>query len=318
MKTRAQFFLIFFLWVFFTSLQAQQPKKILFINSYHAGYEWSDGVEQGLEQVLNGKPVILEKFYMDSKRQRSKQQITAAALKARDKILSMQPDIVITCDDNAAKYVIQPFFKDSDIPFIFSGVNWDASVYGFPYKNVTGIEEVSLIQSLQEVLKDYARGNKIGLISIDAISGRINARHFEKLLGQPFDRVEFVKTYEEWQAGFIQLQDAVDMIILENPKGIDHWENEKGLEFIQQHSSVPVGTTHVWLAPYALITIAKIPQEQGQWAASAALEILSGKSPEDIPIAKNKQGRLYINLKLGQKLGIIFKPELIETAKIIR
>ncbi len=306
-----------FILFFCTEVIAETP-KILFINSYHQGYEWSDGVERGMEQALGQGAMDLKKFYMDTKRKRKPEQIKAAALEAKQLIDEWQPDVVITADDNAAKFIIQPFYKDSDIPFVFCGVNWDASIYGFPYSNVTGMEEVSLIKSLQNQLRDYAQGNKIGLISIDAFSGKRNANHFEKNLGRNFDQMVFVKTYDEWKQKIVELQKSVDMVILENPKGIDGWENKKGLEFLQQNTLVPIGTTHVWLAPYALITIAKIPEEQGRWAGLAAQKILAGKSASSIPIEKNKQGNLYINFALSEKLGVVFKPELIETATIIR
>ena len=60
--------------------------------------------------------------------------------------------------------------------------------------DVTGMEEVSLIKSLHAQLRDYAKGDSIGLISIDAISGKRNANHFEKNLGRKFDQMVFVKT----------------------------------------------------------------------------------------------------------------------------
>lgn len=260
----------------------------------------------------------LHKFYMDSKRKRSSEEIEAAAKAARDLIQSSQPDVVITSDDNAAKHVIQQYFRDSSIPFVFTGVNWDSSIYGFPYSNVTGMEEVSLIKSIKNQLRTYAKGESIGLISIDAISGRRNAEHFEKELGRPFDQTLYVKTFAEWKQKIVELQKRVDMVILENPDGISGWDNKAGLKFIQENTLVPIGTTHVWLAPYALLTIAKIHQEQGRWAAQTVQRILQGTKPGDIPIVKNKQGRLYINLNIGQRLGVIFEPELIKTATIIR
>jgi hypothetical protein len=292
--------------------------KVLFINSYHPGYEWSDGIEKGLEDGLAGQGVEVQKFYMDSKRERSISEIATAAEAARDLIQSSHPDVVITSDDNAAKYVIQRYFKDSPIPFVFTGVNWDSSIYGFPYRNVTGMEEVSLIKSIAKKLRVYAKGDSIGLISIDAISGRRNAEYFEKQLNRRFDKTFFVKSFAEWKQKIVELQSQVDMVILENPKGISGWDNKSGLTFLQQNTRVPIGTTHVWLAPYALFTIAKIPQEQGRWAARTVLRILQGTRPSDIPVVQNKEGRLFINLYIGQKLGVIFAPELIKTATIIR
>ena len=79
---------------------------------------------------------------MDTKRNKSDEYKIAVGREARDLILSWQPDVVITADDNAAKYLIQPYFKDSATPFVFCGVNWTAEEYGFPYSNVTGIVEV--------------------------------------------------------------------------------------------------------------------------------------------------------------------------------
>nr|MDJ0882488.1 hypothetical protein [Gammaproteobacteria bacterium] len=186
-----------------TALMADTAKKVLFINSYHEGYEWSDGVESGIEQTLAEKPVTLKKFYMDTKRQRKPEQIKQAAFAAKDAIDRFQPDVVITADDNAAKHIIQPFYKNADVPFVFCGVNWDASVYGFPYQNTTGMEEVSLIHSLHNQLREYADGERIGIISINAVSGHRNAAHFEKNLGKAFDRQVYVDTFDEWKQGFI-------------------------------------------------------------------------------------------------------------------
>jgi len=80
---------------------------------------------------------------MDTKRNKNIDFIKAQALKAKNLIEKVKPDIVLTSDDNAAKFLIVPYFKDSKIPFIFSGVNWTAEKYGFPFKNVTGMIEVN-------------------------------------------------------------------------------------------------------------------------------------------------------------------------------
>ena len=43
-------------------------KKILFVDSYHQGYEWSDGIEAGLRHGLEGAGVELKIVRMDTKR----------------------------------------------------------------------------------------------------------------------------------------------------------------------------------------------------------------------------------------------------------
>jgi ABC-type uncharacterized transport system substrate-binding protein len=50
------------------------------------------------------------------------------------------------------------------------------------------------------------------------------------------------------------------------------------------------------------------------WAAETALKILNGTPPASIPITRNKEGKLIINAKLAQKMGLEIPYELIETA----
>ena len=81
--------------------------KCLFVSSYHHGYAWSDGVERGLRSTLEGK-CELRQFDMDTKRKKSDEPQKHAALEALKLIENWQPDVVITADDNAAKYLIMP------------------------------------------------------------------------------------------------------------------------------------------------------------------------------------------------------------------
>jgi hypothetical protein len=57
--------------------------------------------------------------------------------------------------------------KDKALPVVFCGINWDATAYGFPCSNITGMLEVSPANSLLEYLKKYAKGTTIGAIGPD-------------------------------------------------------------------------------------------------------------------------------------------------------
>src|SRR5450432_2474029 len=97
---------------------AAAQKKILLIDSYNEGYEWSDAIIDSARQVLNGKTDLLI-THMDTKRHGSEEEKIAAALKVKEQIKSYKPDLLIACDDNAAKYVIVPFYKDTAMPVVF-------------------------------------------------------------------------------------------------------------------------------------------------------------------------------------------------------
>ena len=63
--------------------QTYEGKKILYINSYHVGYEGSDPITQGIEAVLKKYPIELQIIYMDTKRNPAEDFSQAAALKAK-------------------------------------------------------------------------------------------------------------------------------------------------------------------------------------------------------------------------------------------
>ena len=161
------------------NVQAER-KKVMYIDSYHEGYAWSDGITNGVRTVLEGKNIELRIVRMDTKRNTGKNFIRQAAMTAKNAIGEFQPDVVIASDDNASKYLIKPFYKDASLPFVFCGINWDASMYGYPYKNVTGMIEVAPVPELLKYLKPYAKGNRIAYIAADVSTARKEGMYPDK------------------------------------------------------------------------------------------------------------------------------------------
>ena len=191
-------------------------KRVLLIDSYHQGYSWSAGIVSGAQDVFKSEGIEMEIFSMDSKRNPDELAIKQAALKAKQKIDAWQPDLVIAADDNASKFLIEPYYKNSDLAIVFCGVNWNASVYGYPYKNATGMEEVSLIAPLPKELARYSKGSRLGILSGNVISDRNNVYNYINKAGISFDKQIYVKNAEQWQAAYLRLQNEVDMLIIEN------------------------------------------------------------------------------------------------------
>lgn len=150
---------------------------------------------------------------MDSKSNPEPAVIKAAVLKAKAIIKDFKPDVLISCDDNAAKYLIEPFYKNNDLPIVFYGINWDASIYGFPFNNMTGTVEVALITEILRHLQKYAKGNRIGFLGGDRLSERKNRHYYQKRFSIDFAKTYFASSFEEWQRHFVKLQDEVDMLI---------------------------------------------------------------------------------------------------------
>ncbi|HOL89685.1 MAG TPA: hypothetical protein PK965_10750, partial [Anaerohalosphaeraceae bacterium] len=92
--------------------------------------------------------------------------------KAKEVIETWKPDLVIAADDNASAYLIAPFYRNADLPFVFCGVNWDAGSYGFPCRNVTGMIEVDLVDSMVRAMQKYASGTRLAALGADNESNR--------------------------------------------------------------------------------------------------------------------------------------------------
>ena len=291
-------------------------KKILFVNSYHEGYEWSDGIESGLQEVLKDTGVEVKFVRMDTKNNPSVEFAVEAGKAAKAEIDAFQPDVLIAADDNAQKYVIVPYYMGSSQPVVFCGINWDASNYNYPASNITGMIEVELPDRLIEHLETYAKGQKVGYLTVDSETERSVAAIYNERFFNGEMEIYWVETWEDYKATFIQAQAEVDILFLGNNAGIDYWNLEEAEKFVVDNIEVPTGSINDWMAPYALITLAKSSYEQGEWAAQAALRILKGTPASEIPLVENKIGELILNLDLADKLGVVFPPSLLKVAEI--
>jgi ABC-type uncharacterized transport system substrate-binding protein len=299
-------------------LRCYPGKKVLHIDSYDESYDWSKGIHRGVVQTLQDTGVELKTIYMDTKRNTETEFGKQAAQRVKTEIEIFQPDVVIASDDNASKYVVMPHYKDATLPFVFCGINWDIAAYNYPYKNTTGMIEIELVDSIIKNLRPYAKGERLGFLAPDELSEYKIAENHGHVFKIDYSQKFFVKTFAEWKQRFLELQTSVDMIFITNNGGMKDWNDAEAQQFVEENTKVPVGTQHDFMMPYALLGIVKSSEEQGEWAAQAALQILDGTKPSDIPLARNKRGKLYVNMRIGNKLDILFAPELLELAEIIR
>jgi ABC-type uncharacterized transport system substrate-binding protein len=292
-------------------------KKILWVDSYHQGYEWSNGIENGIREVLNNKGVDLRIFRMDTKRNDSEEFGRESGLKARAVVEEFKPDVVIATDDNAQKYLVVPFLKDAELPVVFSGVNWDASMYGYPCKNVTGMIEVDLVQEMVGHFKPYARGDRVGYISPDTETERKMSDIWNKRFFDGKMKVYLVETLEEFKREFLRAQEEMDMLFIANNAGIRDWDPMAAEKFLLRTTKIPTGTPLQFLDKFVVFTLGKYAEEHGEYAAHVALKILDGARPSDFPLVTNKRAKLTVNLKMAKAAGIVLPVSVLKTANVI-
>ncbi len=297
---------------------------VVYVNSYHRGFAWSDGIARGIYQVFgvvagrrgfddSRAKVRFRQIDLDTKRHPDEGFKRQAARRAKEAIDRWRPDLVIVSDDNAVKYLVVPYLKDTDLPVVFCGVNWDASIYGLPCRNVTGMVEISLEDQVVARLLPYARGDRIGFIGPDVLTTRKEAENVKRFLG--LDLITYyAKDADDFLRGFDLLQEQSDILLINSDGGLYHDRLADIIPHVQQQAKIPTGAMSNYMKDYALLTIGKVPEEQGEWAANTALAILSGTPPADIPLARNRRMQIYCNMRMAKRLGIVFPVELVEAA----
>jgi ABC-type uncharacterized transport system substrate-binding protein len=292
--------------------------KCLYVSSYHKGYEWSDGVERGLVAELEGK-CEFKQFDMDVKRNGSEEFKKAAALRAKEMIESFKPDVVIVSDDAAVEYLVVPYYKDSALPIIFCGVNWSAEKYGLPFKNVTGMIEVSPITAQINVAKATIPNlKKVYYLDSDNSTGQKSVVYYKNLFeGKGFEFTsQLVKTFDEWKGAFVAAQEY-DCVILRNNAGIEGWNDEEAKSFVLANAKKLSMTESDWVMPFALLGMTKVPEEQGMWAGKTAVQVLGGADISKIKLVENQRSNIFINKQLHEKLNLPVPASILNAAKIL-
>jgi ABC-type uncharacterized transport system substrate-binding protein len=294
---------------------AAHAKKCFFVNSYHAGYEWSDGIVRGAEKGLKGK-CDFEVFYMDTKRNKAGSEKMAAEAKAKTE--AMHPDVVITSDDNAVKFLLQPSYKNAKIPFIYTGVNWSGEAYGLPYKNTTGMIEVAPVQAIVQELKNASRTLKTAtFVSADNESEQMDYKYTSKLFAAAGIQMKskLVKNFAEWKTAFKEAQESSDVVYVNNNAGIADWNDAEAKAFATENIKKLTTGIYEWMLPCATFVMMKNPEEQGAFAASAAIQIMDGKAPSSIREVKNHEYTPAVNVALAKKSPFPLGEGLMNKAK---
>lgn len=322
-KTSAYYHLALFalslMSLFSCGQQDSEKKKLVYVNSYHRGFPPSDQITEGVFETLPADSFEIVAFFMDTKRNPSDEYIKNRAAEILDSIKTEDPDLLIVSDDNALKYLVEPYFQDHPMPIVFCGVNWTAEQYDLTKCNITGVIELLPVSESILTLKSYYPGmTKLLVLNENTTTSRKTRPLLDSLLSHIGISVtqKLVNDFEAWEAAFMDGNDSFDVIYLQTRGAIKDWDHEEALRVIDQNIKVPLFTCEDFMMPYAVFGLTQVSKEQGMKAAESAKRILRGTDPSSIPISKNQMTRVWINSSLAGKIGFVPDEALLSRAII--
>jgi len=301
------FYSIFF-WFGCTHLLSQTPaNKVLYLNSYHAGYSSSDSVMAAIKEAFGkNKNILLQTFFFNAKKENDAPSINKNVQLFLKQYDAFQPDLLIVSDDDAMREIVVPFILKDSIPVVFCGINWSTEEYHLPKTTTAGMLEVLPIKSLfREMKKRYPAAKRITVLSESSPVEKKNTLYLNPI----FKKLNLAATYElvndfaTWKIKFEEANKLSDIIYLPTNGTIKGWDVEEAKNFIKATIKKPVVTCDDFMMPYAVYGETKIAKEQGEWAAATALAILSGKAAERIGVAQNRLSKRWLNQELAKRIG---------------
>ena len=304
-------------------------KKILVVMSYEepSVNPWCKEIKEGIDSLLANTSEITY-FYMDTKK--NLEGGPQKAEEAYSLYQKLQPDGVITVDDNAQKMFVLPYLLKNKVktPVMFCGVNAEPEKYGYPAPNVSGILERGHIKESIAFVKQLVPSiNSVGFLSKDSPSGKALLEQVEKESNTYIVKMtafNLLKTVKEIVAVREELNEKSDVLFIDSIEGIldekgNPLRNKEIIRILMKTYEKPIiGANQYHVEDGALCAVVKTGQEQGRTAAEMLLKALQGTPVSDIKITQNYQGRRVINVTTMKALGIKPKAIILVGAKLVR
>ncbi len=310
----AMLLLLFLLTGFFSVSGDPADKTLLFLDSYHPGYLWSEDVRQGVRDTLAeaGGSFILRVEFMDTKHFPPEELFPYLAelytLKFRDQL----PHVIISSDNNALNFL--RLYRDAvfpGVPVVFCGVNDYNPRMIEGMEAITGVaEKASFFETIDLALKLFPQTERIFAIAGNAETTLLHTEELRRVEPSFRDRVDFIGLYklssEDLAAQLEQIPTRSLILYLgfyRDALGKIYTVDES-FHFIREHTDAPVVTMWSQNLPFCLGGVQISGYQQGREAVLRALEILKGADPSDIPVMTESPNLPMFNYNELSRLGV--------------
>ena len=271
--------------------------RVLLLNSYHSGMDWTDGLTRGVREGLqaSGLSVDLTVEYMDTKHVMDEEHLELFGRLLAHKYTHVRFDAIICADNEAFDFIRH--WRDSafpGVPVVFCGVGsyqdeWLSGLHGF-----TGVAETfDAAGTIDMMLTLHPETRRVMVVLGATTTGKRFRGELDRMI-QPYKgRIQFLflEGLQSSQLRSQVMQASQGTLILLMPVTRDgHGEYVSCGEMarlVSEASRVPVYACWDFYMGYGIIGgHLTVGRDQGFAAAQLAARILRGEKPEAIPVVK--------------------------------
>ena len=289
-------------------------KSVLYLNSYHHGYQWSDSIHDGIRATLNSSPykIDLQVEYLDAKRYNTAPVTQGLFEIFQKKYTGEHFDAIIVSDDDAFNFAIKSRSQlFPGVPIIFCGIN-DLLEEQLAVGNLTGVvESFDLVGTVDVALKLHPKKHRMIVVGDDSTAGRAIKKQIESLVPRYKDRLQVDYWVQidlaEAQRRVESLPDDTFLFFIPYYQIIDNrtYTAEEVMRALYSHSSVPLYTSWEFLLGNGAVGGSMLSGlKHGQIAAEMALNILGGTPADSIPVLREPTGTYLFDYDVMRHLNI--------------
>ncbi len=295
---------------------AEKPRKnILFLNSYHDGYAWSDEILRGVRAYFAASQfaVDLQIEYMDTKRFATPERAEALFRFYREKYRDAHFDLIMVSDDFAYNFILDHQNRlFPGLPVVFCGVNDFRPGRLLGRTNITGlVENVHFEDTLRLAARLHPGYRHMVVIGDRSVTGLA----IQGQLRAVAPRVRDVLDLEFWDD--LPLTEILrrlraeprNTLVFVIPMYLEYEGQllaaDEVLEVVSANVDIPVYSCWRFLLGHGCVG-GRLHggEEHGRIAAGLALRILAGADPKTIPVVQVFDDPYAFDYDVLKKLGI--------------
>jgi two-component system, cell cycle sensor histidine kinase and response regulator CckA len=300
-----------------TAPAAPAQKRVLLLNSYQQGFEWTDRIVEAAMRTLSARLTNPEFYveYMDAKRATGSAHTELLREILEIKYADVRLDAIIASDDDALQFLLK--YHDElfpRTPVVFCAVN-DYSDDMLAGRDLfTGVVEAEDIQATIELAGRLRPGVRRVYVISDATTTGTGIRKDAAETARRIPGVQF-EYLDGWKLSNQELLAKLAALPPDSIVLATTWYRDRTGAYLPYRtaypkiaavSPVPVYSLVDIVLPYGIVGGKLVsPSLQGAAAAEMAVRImLEGKKPSDIPVLKHSPNAYMFNYGALQRFGI--------------